>query len=76
MPGRIRGVAFEDEGLQRIINEQWWKDLQTLGTSVLGAVEAHASDTKIADDLTVLALRRPIPLPEGLVPAVPAAQQA
>jgi serine phosphatase RsbU (regulator of sigma subunit) len=70
------GIAFEDEGLQRIINEQWWKDLQTLGTSVLRAVEAHASDTKIADDLTVLALRRPIPLPAGLVPAVPAAPQA
>ena len=71
------GVAFEDEGLQRIINEHWWKDLQTLGTSVLRGVEAHAADTKIADDLTVLALRRPIPLPEGLVaPAPPAAQQA
>jgi sigma-B regulation protein RsbU (phosphoserine phosphatase) len=71
------GVAFEDEGLQRVINEHWWKDLQTLGTSVLRSVEAHAADTKIADDLTVLAVRRPIPLPEGLVvPATPAAQQA
>jgi sigma-B regulation protein RsbU (phosphoserine phosphatase) len=71
------GVAFEDEGLQRVINEHWWKDLQTLGTSVLRSVEAHAVDTKIADDLTVLAVRRPIPLPEGLVvPATPAAQQA
>jgi hypothetical protein len=65
------GVAFEDEGLQRIINEHWWKDLQTLGTSVLKGVEAHAKDTKIADDLTVLALRRPMPLPEGAgVPAI------
>lgn len=70
------GIAFDDEGLQRVINEQWWKDLQTLGASVLRAVEAHASETKIADDLTVLALRRPILLPEGLVPAIPAAPQA
>jgi hypothetical protein len=58
-------VAFEEEGLQRVINEHWWRDLQTLGTSVLKAVEAHANDTRIADDLTVLALRRPMPLPQG-----------
>lgn len=67
------GVAFEDEGLQRVIDEHWWKDLQTLGSSVLRGVETHATDTKIADDLTVLALRRPMPLPEGA--GVPAAAE-
>jgi hypothetical protein len=61
------GVAFDDAGLEQIVNEHWWKDLQTLGTSVLKAVEAHADGTKIADDLTVLALRRPVPLPAGVV---------
>lgn len=60
------GVAFDDAGLEQVVHQYWWKDLQTLGTSVLKAVEAHAHDTKIADDLTVLAVRRPIPLPEGV----------
>ena len=70
------GVAFEEEGLQRVVNEHWWKDLQTLGTSVLRSVEAHAADTRIADDLTVLALRRPMPLPEGVgVPAIAEVQR-
>jgi phosphoserine phosphatase RsbU/P len=60
------GVAFDDAGLEQIVNEHWWKDLQTLGTSVLKAVEAHADGTRIADDLTILALRRPVPLPAGV----------
>ena len=60
------GVAFDDAGLEQVVHEHWWKDLQTLGTSVLKAVEAHAAGTKIADDLTVLAVRRPIPLPPGV----------
>jgi sigma-B regulation protein RsbU (phosphoserine phosphatase) len=60
------GVPFGDAGLEQIVGEHWWKDLRTLGTSVLKAVEAHAHGTKIADDLTVLALRRPMPLPPGV----------
>ncbi len=46
------GVAFDDAGLELVINQHWWQDLNTLGTSVLRAVEAHAAGTKIADDLT------------------------
>jgi phosphoserine phosphatase RsbU/P len=57
------GVAFDDAGLQLVIGQHWWQDLNTLGTSVLRAVEAHASGGRIADDLTVLAVRRPVPLP-------------
>jgi hypothetical protein len=57
------GVPFEDAGLELVINQHWWQDLATMGASVLRAVEAHADGTKIADDLTVLAVRRPIPLP-------------
>lgn len=62
----LAGVAFDDAGLEQIVNEHWWKDLETLGTSVLGAVDAHARGTRIADDLTVLAVRRPVPLPAGV----------
>ena len=29
------GVAFDDAGLRAGVGEHWWKDLQTLGTSVL-----------------------------------------
>lgn len=61
------GVPFDDAGLEQIVNQHWWKDLQTLGTSVLKAVETHASGTRIADDLTVMAVRRPVPLPPGAV---------
>ncbi len=64
------GVPFDDAGLQMVIDQHWWKDLQTLGTSVMQGVEAHAVGTKIADDLTVLAVRRPMPLPS--VPMPPA----
>ena len=69
------GIAFEDEGLARTINRHWWEDMKTLGTSVLGAVLAHAADARIADDLTVLAIRRPIPLPVVTAPP-PAAAEA
>lgn len=58
-----QGVPFDDEGLVRTINRHWWEDMKTLGTSVLDAVLAHAAGARIGDDLTVLALRRPIPLP-------------
>jgi phosphoserine phosphatase RsbU/P len=57
------GVPFDDAGLELVINHHWWQDLNTLGTSVLRAVDTHAAGAKIADDLTVLALRRPVPLP-------------
>jgi phosphoserine phosphatase RsbU/P len=60
----MSGVAFDEGGLQIVIDQHWWQDLNTLGTSVLRAVEAHAAGAKIADDLTVLAVRRPVPLPD------------
>jgi hypothetical protein len=59
----MSGVAFDEGGLQIVIGQHWWQDLNTLGTAVLRAVEAHAAGAKIADDLTVLAVRRPVPLP-------------
>lgn len=62
------GVAFDDAGLEQIVNQHWWKDLHTLGTSVLKAVETHAAGTRIADDLTFMAVRRPVPLPLPLPP--------
>jgi phosphoserine phosphatase RsbU/P len=59
------GTAFEESGLQATIDRHWWQELRFVGSSILRAVETHAGDTKIADDLTVLAIRRPVPLPPG-----------
>lgn len=66
-----QGVPFDDEGLVRTINRHWWEDMKTLGTSVLDAVLAHAAGARIGDDLTVLAIRRPIPLPVISPPQAP-----
>ncbi|HEX7084736.1 MAG TPA: PP2C family protein-serine/threonine phosphatase [Vicinamibacterales bacterium] len=57
------GVPFDEPGLQAVIDRHWWKDMQSVGTAIIDAVRSHAAGTRIADDLTVLAVRRPIPLP-------------
>jgi sigma-B regulation protein RsbU (phosphoserine phosphatase) len=57
------GVPFDESGLITIIGQHWWKDAGGLGRAIVSSVEAHAADTRLADDLTVLAVRRPIPLP-------------
>jgi hypothetical protein len=60
------GVPFDEPGLRAVVDQHWWKDMQTLGTSVIDAVRSHAQGTRIADDLTVLTVRRPMPLPGGV----------
>jgi sigma-B regulation protein RsbU (phosphoserine phosphatase) len=57
------GAPFDEKGLEATIGQHWWKDAAGLGKAIVGAVEHHAIDTRLADDLTVLAVRRPIPLP-------------
>lgn len=57
------GVPFDEAGLERVMNRQWWEAASTLGRAVVKAVEEHAVETRLADDLTVLAVRRPIPVP-------------
>ena len=46
-----------------MIDRHWWEDAATLGKAIVTSVEAHATDTRLADDLTVLAIRRPMPIP-------------
>jgi serine phosphatase RsbU (regulator of sigma subunit) len=58
-----KGVPFDEAGLIDVIGRHWWQDASTLGRAIVQAVEAHAADTRLADDLTVLAVRRPVPLP-------------
>jgi hypothetical protein len=52
------GEAFEDAGLERILNTLPTDDLAAAGRSIFGAVERHAQDTRFNDDLTVLLLKR------------------
>jgi sigma-B regulation protein RsbU (phosphoserine phosphatase) len=61
-----KGVPFDEAGLQDVMAQHWWKDAATLGKAIVRAVEDHATDTRLADDLTVLAIRRPMPIPATL----------
>ena len=63
------GVPFDDGGLIETIERHWWEDAATIGTAIVSAVQAHAVETRLADDLTVLAIRRPLPLPGPPSPA-------
>jgi sigma-B regulation protein RsbU (phosphoserine phosphatase) len=58
-----QGIFFDESGLEDVINRHWWEDAATLGKAIVTSVEAHATDTRLADDLTVLAIRRPMPIP-------------
>ena len=61
-----RGAPFDESGLQSVIAEHWWEDAAALGQAIVSAVDAHILETRLADDLTVLAARRPVPLPTPL----------
>jgi hypothetical protein len=52
------GQPFEESGLQATIDALATSEAAAVGRAVLGAVERHAQDTKLADDLTILLLRR------------------
>jgi sigma-B regulation protein RsbU (phosphoserine phosphatase) len=56
-------IPFDEAGLLTTIEQHWWQDASALGKAIVQAVEHHAADTRLADDLTVLAIRRPVPLP-------------
>jgi phosphoserine phosphatase RsbU/P len=58
-----QGLFFDESGLEDVINRHWWEDAATLGKAIVTSVEGHATDTRLADDLTVLAIRRPMPIP-------------
>jgi sigma-B regulation protein RsbU (phosphoserine phosphatase) len=53
-----RGRPFDEAGLQEAIERGASEDPAALGASIVAAVERHARDTRLADDLTVLILQR------------------
>jgi serine phosphatase RsbU (regulator of sigma subunit) len=53
-----KGQPFDEAGLQKTLDEGPHDDPAALGAAVLAAVERHARESRLADDLTVLVLRR------------------
>ena len=52
------GQPFEESGLQGVIDGAASSEAAALGGLVFKAVERHVQDSKLADDLTILLLRR------------------
>jgi len=52
------GRPFEESGLELVIERHAGRTASELGAEVLAAVQAHATRTKFADDLTILVLKR------------------
>jgi serine phosphatase RsbU (regulator of sigma subunit) len=57
------GVPFDEAGLELVIEARSDATAPDLCASILTAVSRHAQDTRFADDLTIVALRRLPPLP-------------
>jgi serine phosphatase RsbU (regulator of sigma subunit) len=51
------GRAFEESGLEQVLDAGPRDDPQSLGAAVLRAAERHAHDSRLADDLTILILK-------------------
>ncbi len=56
------GRAFEEQGLEVVIAHRMDADPEALGRAILAAVETHAGDARLADDLTVLVVKRTLNL--------------
>ncbi len=52
------GQPFEESGLDRVVAAHGLETPAELAPAILRAVEAHARDSRFADDLTVLILKR------------------
>lgn len=57
-----QGQPFDEAGLKRLITDHRTEGVDQLGETIFEAVERYVQDTKLADDLTVLAVRR-LPAP-------------
>jgi phosphoserine phosphatase RsbU/P len=53
-----RGRAFEDAGIEAVLAAGTDRDPEAIGRALLTAVETHAGDARLADDLTALVLKR------------------
>ena len=69
------GRPFDESGLSAVATRHAHEDPEMISRAVLAAVDAHAGDTRLADDLTALVLKRTPTRPDlnvdAPVPAVP-----
>ena len=56
------GRPFEESGLEGVVTTYTAFTAAEIGTEVFKAVERHADDSRFADDLTILILKRGWPL--------------
>ena len=56
------GGPFDESGLEQALRLYGREPIADIGACVLRAVEAHTGDVRLADDLTVLVLRRTAPV--------------
>ncbi len=52
------GRPFDEAGIETILTSRADRDPEQIGRALLTAVEAHAGEVKLADDLTALVLKR------------------
>jgi serine phosphatase RsbU (regulator of sigma subunit) len=52
------GRPFEDTGLEAVVASEMSADPQAIGRAILAAVDVHAGDVRLADDVTALVLKR------------------
>ena len=57
------GEAFDESGLQGIVDGRGWASAKELAWATFAAVEQHTAQRRLLDDLTILAVRRLPPLP-------------
>jgi len=52
------GRPFDEDGLEGTLSEARRESVSAIGAAVVAAVERHTGDVRLADDLTILLLRR------------------
>jgi serine phosphatase RsbU (regulator of sigma subunit) len=60
------GRPFDEIGLETVLKASARDSLSAIGAAVVRAVERHTDDTRFADDLTILLLRRTLAAPAGV----------
>ena len=61
------GQPFDEQGLETVLAAERRNNVAATCTAVVRAVERHTADTRLADDLTLLLLRRsPVPSVAGV----------
>jgi serine phosphatase RsbU (regulator of sigma subunit) len=53
-----KGVPFDEQGLETVLRGERRNNVAATCAAVVRAVERHRADTRLADDLTLLLLRR------------------